>query len=82
MLKLTRKPLRCRCRGQCNILSFFQTNNSYTPRPVLNRYVSIRNDSKIFAVHVYKQPSIKHTITKKKKWKCVNKNVSEFRTKQ
>jgi len=84
MFKLTKKPLRCRV--QDNILSFFKTNNSYTPRPVLNRYVSIRNDPKIFAVHVYKQPSAKHTLTtttkKEQRWKCVNKNVSEFRTKQ
>jgi len=52
MFKLTKKPLRCRVQG--NILSFFKTNNSYIPRPVLNRYVSIQNDPKIFAVHVYK----------------------------
>ena len=63
MFKLTKKPLRCHVQG--NILSFFKTNNSYTSKPVLNRSVSIQNP-KIYAVHVYKQSSIKHTPTKKK----------------
>lgn len=61
MFKLTKKPLHSHVQG--NILSFFKTNNSHTPRPVLNRYVNIWNDPKIFAVHVYKQPSAKHTLT-------------------